>query len=146
MPLWTISPVQARLWNLDYVYQRLGRKLEDGIRKVIGILGDRSRTKLAIRGDSDDEYNDQQSMISNETVDDLPSPGRTLDKHFYRPLGRRLKDTRNNADRLGFGPNAIERELLHLLGSIWVYNEGGRLARDKTKLAIAASGTIFQSS
>lgn len=86
-------------------------------------------------------------MISNETVDDLPGPGRTLDKHFYQLLGRRLEKTLGNtADRLGFGPNAIERQLLRLLGSIWVYNEGGRLARDKKKLAIAASGTILQSS
>lgn len=87
--------------TLDYVYQRLGRKLVDGIRKVIGIIGDRSRTKLAIRDDSDDEFNDQQSMISNETVDDLPGPGRTLDKHLYQPLGRRLEKTLGNtADRL----------------------------------------------
>lgn len=87
--------------TLDYVYQRLGRKLEVGIRKVIGIIGDRSRTKLAIRDDSDDEFNDQQSMISNETVDDLPGPGRTLDKHLYQPLGRRLEKTLGNtADRL----------------------------------------------
>lgn len=52
------------------------------------------------------------TISTNATLDDLPGPGRGLDK-LYQRVGRRIELTANlYADRLGFGPSAVERSIL----------------------------------
>lgn len=51
----------------------------------------------------------QDGISNNETVSNIPGPGRLLDS-FYHAVGRRLeKKLGGLADKFGVGPDAMER-------------------------------------
>ena len=129
--------------TLGKVYQRLGRALENGLSKLMDVFSKRITTQAQT---AEQERYDEISIISNETVSNQPGPGRTLDNFIFQPLGRNLeKMLGDTADRLGLGPDAAERKLFRLLGSIWVHNQGVTTSKKREKILSDASGTLIKS-
>ena len=126
---------------LDNVYQSLGRILDKGLAKLMGVLSKKVHTSPA----KEEERFDTISTISNETIDNQSGPGRAIDSFVLQPLGRKLeKKLGDTADRLGFGPNAIERKLLRLLGSIWLHNQGVAIPKKNKEMLDSASGAVMK--
>lgn len=100
--------------TIGRIYDFYGRKLERVLGKTAGRLGFEPR--LVEQPHSQVAPEDESSK--NETLSNLPGPGRLLGL-VYQFYGRKLERLLGKtADRLGFGPHAVERQMVALVAAM----------------------------